>query len=194
MQTPGTIIMLNGTTSSGKSATLSALQRQLAAPYLEAGIDKFLYMLPERWLEWPEWAEVLGDADRAGPVGQQLFSGMHHAIAALARQSNNVLADHVLLDPCWVAECAALYADLPAYLIGLRCPQAVLDAREIARGDRLPGQAKKQNRVAHAHTIYDIEIDTSAHPPDACAAQIIHHISTKPPRAWRALHTTRSGV
>ncbi len=42
----GTIIFLNGTTSAGKTSTARMLQTIMAEPYLEAGIDTFLWMLP----------------------------------------------------------------------------------------------------------------------------------------------------
>jgi chloramphenicol 3-O-phosphotransferase len=39
---PGTIILLNGTSSSGKTSVVRALQEVLNEPFLEAGLDKFL--------------------------------------------------------------------------------------------------------------------------------------------------------
>jgi len=49
---------------------------------------------------------------QAGPLGHQLMSGMHQAIAALAAAGNHVIADHVLIEPAWVQECAQLFAGL----------------------------------------------------------------------------------
>jgi chloramphenicol 3-O phosphotransferase len=186
---PGTIILLNGTTSSGKSSILAELQQTLDGPFLDAGIDKFIWMLPARYLNERElWDTVLGHAAYAGPLGLQLFSGMHHAIAALAWAGNHILADHVLVEPAWVDECARLFHDLPAYLIGVRCPLAVVEQRERERGDRTLGQARKQFERAHAHGLYDFEIDTSLATPAACAAQIRAYLATGPqPSAFRRL-------
>jgi len=39
---PGTIVLLNGVSSSGKTSILKALQGILEEPYLDAGLDKFL--------------------------------------------------------------------------------------------------------------------------------------------------------
>jgi chloramphenicol 3-O phosphotransferase len=184
---PGTVIVLNGTSSSGKTTLLRALQTQLATPYLEAGIDKFIFMLPKRYLDWPLWDDVLGRASEAGEMGHTLFSGMHHAIAALARTGNNVLADHVLVEPAWVRECAELFAELPAYLIGVRCPLEVMNAREAARGDRTLGQAAKQFHKVHAHGVYDLEVDTSVLSVEECAAQIEAFVRNKAPTAFARL-------
>ena len=139
MQPSGTIILLNGASSAGKSSILAQLQRTLDGPFLDAGIDKFIFMLPGRYLNQPLWNEVLGKADEAGKQGHILFSGMHHALAAMAMQGNHLLADHVLVEKLWVEECARLFAGLPAYLIGVRCPLEVLEQCERERKDRTLG-------------------------------------------------------
>jgi chloramphenicol 3-O phosphotransferase len=185
----GTIIILNGASSSGKTSILTALQKRLAEPYLSAGIDKFIWMLPGRYLDRPLWDGVLGLATHAGPLGFQLFSGMHHAIAALARTGNNVIADHVLIEPAWVAECAHLFADLPAYLIGVRCPLEVLESREKDRRDRTLGQARAQYPFVHAHGVYDLELDTSLLSVDECAARIQQRLEDgNPPHAFKRIN------
>jgi chloramphenicol 3-O phosphotransferase len=169
---PGTIILLNGASSSGKTSILSALQDLLPEPYLNAGIDKFIWMLPERYLERPLWDDVLGLATEAGQMGHRLFSAMHQAVALLSRAGMNVVADHVLVEPAWVAQCAALLADLPAYLVGVRCPLDVLEEREKIRKNRTLGQAAAQFPLVHANCIYDLEVDTSQLTPHECARQI----------------------
>jgi chloramphenicol 3-O phosphotransferase len=185
---PPTLILLNGVTSSGKSSLLRALQKRLSEPFLEAGIDKFIFMLPERYLDDPYWDDVLGQASRAGAHGMRLFGGMHAAIEGLLRTGNNVLADHVLIEPAWAADCAARFGDMRAYLIGVRCSLEVIEARERARGDRTPGQARKQFEAAHAYCVYDFEVDTSHELPDACAERVLAFLATgAPPRALREM-------
>jgi chloramphenicol 3-O phosphotransferase len=178
--TAGTIIILNGTSSSGKTSLLEALQEKLTEPYLNAGIDKFIWMLPERYLDRPLWDDVLGLATKVGETGQILFSGMHHAIAALSRTGNNVLADHVLVEPAWATECIELFADLPAYLIGLQCPLEILEAREKARKNRTLGQARAQFEIIHKYCSYDLEVDTSIDSPEVCAEKIIERLKSPP--------------
>lgn len=188
----GTIILLNGTSSSGKTSLVKALQTRLEEPFLDAGIDRFLWMLPSRYLDRPLWDDVLGLAATAGPIGLRLVSGMHYAIAALAHAGNHVIADHVLVEPAWAAECAALLSDLPAYLIGVRCPLAVVEQRERERGNRTLGQARAQFHRVHAHGLYDLEVDTSLHSAAECAAQICAHLQQgSPPTALRQLHARR---
>ena len=184
----GTIIILNGTSSSGKTGILNALQEILDEPYLNAGIDKFIWMLPERYLDRPLWDDVLGLAVKAGTTGHTLMSGMHRAIAALSKTGNNVLADHVLVEPQWVQECADLFCELPAYLIGIRCPLDVLEQREKSRKNRTLGQARAQFEIVHAHGIYDLEVDTSILSVSECALQIKQRIENgAPPTAFKRL-------
>lgn len=182
-----TVIFVNGTSSSGKTSIVRALQRRLEEPFLDMGVDRFIFMLPQRYLERPLWDEVLGKADRPGDTGRVLFSGMHHAIAAVAVAGFNVIADHVFVQQGWVAECARLFAELPAYLIGIQCPLEVLEARECQRKNRTLGQARIQFPVIHKYTVYDLEVDTSLLTPDQCAARIISRLQS-PPSAFKRLN------
>jgi chloramphenicol 3-O phosphotransferase len=184
--TTGKIVFINGTSSSGKTTIIRALQEKLKEPYIEAGIDKFIWMLPKRYLDHPLWDDVLGQADKAGVTGHVLIHGMHHAIVELSRNGINVLADHVLIEPDWVKECVELFADFPAYLIGLQCPLEVLELRERTRKDRTLGQAKLQFPIIHKYTLYDLEVDTSLMDTEACALSILSRLQT-PPFAFKRL-------
>jgi chloramphenicol 3-O phosphotransferase len=188
----GKIIIINGTSSSGKTSLIHCLQNLLEEPYLEAGIDKFIFMLPERYLERPLWDDVLGLASRAGAAGHVLVKGMHQAIRALSLAGVNVIADHVLVEAAWAEECAMLFADLPAYLIGVQCPLEVLEARERSRKNRTLGQARLQFAIIHKYACYDLEVDTSVLSPLECARQIQSRLSVAP-QAFKKLKIQDSG-
>lgn len=173
---PGTLIVLNGTSSSGKSTLGRALQQMHERPMLELGIDRFIWALPPRYLDLPLWDEVLGRAAEAGPVGHRLVTGMHRALAALLDAGLDVVADHVLVEPAWVSDLARVIGERRGWLVAVRCPLAVLEARERERKDRTLGQARKQVDRVHAHGMYDIEVDSSTTPPEQCAAHILSEI------------------
>jgi len=127
---PGQIILLNGTSSAGKSTLAKTLQAALPEPYLHVGIDTMVFALPKRYLNPPFWHEVFryiwppdgrpeGLVIEAGPVGHKLVGGLHRMVAALAGAGNNVVVDHVLLEAAWVRECAELWGDLPALFVGV---------------------------------------------------------------------------
>ena len=173
------IILLNGTSSAGKTSVAKALQHRWDRPLLAIGIDTVVYALPGRWLNPPGWHEVFvytgsGDSLRitAGPLGDRLVAGLHRSVAALAGEGFDVVVDHVLLSAAWVADAAVALAPHRVLSVGVRCPLAEVVRREAARGDRTLGQARAQFEVVHAYAGYDIEVDTSVADPDSCAAEI----------------------
>jgi chloramphenicol 3-O phosphotransferase len=188
----GQVVILNGTSSSGKTTLARALQVAMDEPYLEAGLDRFLWALPARYLntglwhevfryDWPPDGDPAGLVIRPGPVGDKLVAGMHQAVAALARAGNNVVADHVLLDPSWLTDCARALDGCRVLFVGVVCRPEVLEARERARGDRTLGQAGAQVGPVHAHGAYDLEVDTAELDPVA-AADVIRRTLAEQPR------------
>ncbi len=67
-------------------------------PFLDAGLDRFIGMMPERYVEMPTWREMFGQMNRAGPLGNKLVKSMHRAVASLAVTGWNVVTDHVFLE------------------------------------------------------------------------------------------------
>lgn len=184
----GKVIVLNGASSSGKTSILSQLQGLLVEPYLNLGIDKFIWMLPKRYLDRPLWDNVLGLATESGAMGSRLFSSMHKVIQLLSLEGMNVVADHVMVEPEWVGECARLFSPLPAYFVGVQCPLEVLIQREFARKDRTLGQAEAQFPLVHKDIIYDLVVDTSLLSIEECALKIKEYIDLRePPNAFRQL-------
>jgi chloramphenicol 3-O phosphotransferase len=177
-------VLLNGTSSSGKTTLAKSFQRIMDEPYLLIGIDTVVFALPGQYLNPPRWHDVFeyiwhddGSLDiQAGPLGHQLVSGMHQAVAALARTGFNVVVDHVLLDPRWLDDCAEVFADFDLLMVGVRCPLAVLEQRERERKDRTLGQARAQFNRVHTHAVYDLEIDTSLLTPAEGAQKIKQHL------------------
>jgi len=163
-----------------------ALQDLLEEPFLEAGIDKFIWSLPKRYLDRPLWDELLGLADKAGAAGHDLVRGMQRAIQALSKAGCNVIADHMLVEPDWAKDSAGLFADLPAYLIGVQCPLEVLEQRERSHKNRTLGQARLQFPVIHKYTAYDLDVDTSLLSAEECARRIQSRLD-QPPQAFKKM-------
>ncbi len=183
----GRIILLNGTSSSGKTTLVRALQERLPGPWLEIGIDRFVFALPKRYLNQPLWSEVFryvrpdGRDDgpftiETGPLGERLVAGMHRTAAALAESRLDVIVDHVLLEDRWLDDMAALWNGFRVLYVGVRCPLEVVLAREAARRDRTIGQAEAQFAVVHRRAGYDLEVDTSKLAPDEAAGRIAEAI------------------
>ena len=174
------IILLNGTSSSGKTTLAKALQRALPTPYLHIGIDTVVFALPPQYLDPPRWHEVFeyrgsGDDLRitAGPLGHRLVRTLHRMVATASDTGWDVIVDHVLLDPSWAEDAVHTLGRHPLLAVGVRCPLDEVVRRERARSDRTLGQARAQFDAVHAHLRYDLEVDTSRQDPAACAAKII---------------------
>jgi chloramphenicol 3-O phosphotransferase len=179
----GRIVLVNGTSSSGKTTLVKALQAILPDPWLEIGIDRFVFALPKRYLDQPLWSEVFryvrpnGATEgpfriETGALGQRLVTGMHMTVAALAAGGLDVIVDHVLLEDAWLEECRRLWAGSEVTMVGVRCPLPVVIERERARRDRTIGQAEAQFAVVHEGRTYDLEVDTSILTPEEAARHI----------------------
>jgi chloramphenicol 3-O phosphotransferase len=135
--------------------------------------------MPERFWDHPEgltFETVQQDGKpsviiRSGPVAERTFRGMRHAIAAMARQGNNLIVDDVVLEN-EMAEYAALLSGVMLHAVGVFAPLDVLEARERARGDRLIGLARWQYDRVHQGKSYDLELDTSNSTAMECAELI----------------------
>src|SRR6476661_4676445 len=187
----GRIIVINGTSSSGKTTLVRALQAAMPDLWLEMGIDRFAYALPGRVNGLPAWpllfAYVRPDGRSDGPftiettaLGNRFIAGLHATVAALAGSGLNVIVDHVVLEPEWVAEMRRLWAPFEVLFVGVRCPLDVILQREREREDRTIGQAEAQFDVVHRRTSYDVEVDTSVLSPAEAVSRILAALQTLP--------------
>lgn len=177
----GVLILLNGTSSAGKTTLAKALQDTLLTPYLLVGIDTVVFGLPSRYVnEAAYWGEVYQyhyNGDRlAGisiqPYGDKLVRGLHRAVAGLAQGGLDVIVDHVLSEPAWLADLDQTWAGLDLVRVGVLCPIEVAEERERARGNRTLGWARAHADIVHAQIRYDVTVDTSLANPAECAAMV----------------------
>ncbi len=131
----GSIVLLNGTSSSGKSSIATAFQEIMEAPYLHTGIDHYLTRLPMKlhifsdgtfpatapgflWVQ-PDGMSV--SEIRLGPVAYRLLGGMYRAVAAFAAAGNDVIVDDVIWDQRVLKSAVeALYLS-PVLFVAVRC-------------------------------------------------------------------------
>ncbi|MFW6093117.1 MAG: chloramphenicol phosphotransferase CPT family protein [Pseudomonadota bacterium] len=199
----GKIIFLNGSSSAGKTTLAGMLQQILDEPYQHIALDQFRDGMPGRYrgLNSPEGSPgALGlnvvptqlEGERVtridfGSHGEQVLRGMRRAVAAFAREGNNVIIDDLLFKPHYLEDYAHALAGLDAWLIGVRCSLDVVNERESRRSGRFPGTAVSHYHEVHAHGVpYDLEVDTSHATPRACALRIVRRLA-EPPRALAAL-------
>jgi chloramphenicol 3-O phosphotransferase len=166
------IILLNGCTSAGKTSLAMALQACLPGARLRYGIDDGFAMLPLRYHNNAEGFFFTTDAEgfvrlNFGAVGASTLAAYHRAAVAIAVHTD-LIVDDVVLTPALREHWLTLLPD-ETLLVGVHCPLATLERREIARGDRMIGQARGQFGHVHAAMVYDVEVDTGGMAIEACA-------------------------
>ncbi len=189
---PGRVVVLNGTSSSGKTTLAAALQADRVRAgecWIVIGLDDFLAKLPAEWVLIGDHAGAFAEDGivfetidgrverRIGPVGEQLLMAYRRAVGSAARAGLNVIVDEVLLSEAdwrgWQEELRGLE---PVW-VRVQADPEIVDAREHARGDRVVGMARAQHAVVHAHATYDVEVDTGTLDPAAATATVVAALS-----------------
>ena len=151
----GQVVIINGTSGSGKSTTAERFVQRQDDFWLLHGIDHFMAgTLPAKFgHHGPRSAEgnqavPLDPADpdgplkwRAGPLGKAAMGTFHEWAAAASRNGCNIILDHLLIsDPPFLQDLAWRLEGLPALLVTLKPPYEVLMQRvaERAMTKKLP--------------------------------------------------------
>lgn len=205
----GRIILLNGSSSAGKTTLAHAIQLQRPEPWFHLALDQFRDGMPPayRGLNSPPGTPGARGLNvvpgmRAGEpvthiefgdVGRRMLHGMHQAIAAFADAGNNVIVDDLILDNATLSDYLQTLQQHWVLFVGVRAPLDVVTAREARRTGRFPGTASSHFEAVHAHGDYDLEVDTSQSSPDACAARVCELLETAMrPRAFARLRSSPS--
>jgi chloramphenicol 3-O phosphotransferase len=161
----GHIIFLNGASSSGKSSIAKVLQAMMDEPCIHLCIDDYLSAFQDDLWKKPEIVR---------PRWGDIIRGFHASAAAIARAGILVIIDDVLEEePPWVESLIELFDGIKVMFVGVYCPLAELERRELERKNRRPGMARLQFEQVHAQALYDIEVDTSMLSPEECANRIL---------------------
>lgn len=144
----GQIVIVNGTSGSGKSTTCEQFVQRQDDFWLLYGIDHFMAgTLPAKFgHHGPRAAEGIqavpldpADPDgplkwRCGPLGTAAFATFHEWAASASRMGCNIALDHLLMsDPPVLQDLAWRLEGLPALLITLKPPYEVLMERVAQR-------------------------------------------------------------
>ena len=149
MRSQGRIILLNGTSSSGKSTLVEALRLRLE--------PQFHYYASDQ----------LADAGFR-PVDQEVrfryrrafLNGFHRSIAAFAGAGIDLLVEHIVEEQAWAEELRVLLAPFDVFWVGVHAPAAEIERREQLRGDRTLGEGL-YHLETHRFCTYDVEVNTT---------------------------------
>jgi chloramphenicol 3-O-phosphotransferase len=212
----GQIIIVTGTSGSGKSTACELFAKQSNDFWLLYGIDHFLSgTLPAKFgHHGPRchegiFAHPVNEEDPGGPLrwslgpkGEAAFRTLHGWVAAASREGCNIVLDHLAMSdpPVWQLE------GLPVLFVCLKPSYAVLEARVANRTmdkpmpthilgedtvrkivDRLDRLRPWFYETVYANQIYDLTIDTEAHGPEAVVSMIEARLAAGPGTAFDQL-------
>ncbi|MFK0282530.1 AAA family ATPase [Streptomyces sp. NPDC090499] len=177
----GKVILLNGPSSSGKTSIARELLDILDGTWFHLPVDAFHAMRCKR---------EIADDDLQAEIDRTV-KGFHRAVAGMAAGGNNVVVDYLFSRRWRLLDLLDLLVPEDTLLVGVRCPPAELERREIERGDRQRGLAAMQYGQVHSHELHDIDVDTSLHSPRECALRIHRFLPDRPrPTAFETLRRT----
>jgi chloramphenicol 3-O phosphotransferase len=168
------VIVLNGGSSSGKSAIARCLQALLPDPWLAFGTDTLIDAMPASTRTSAAGIEFAPDGEIVvGPQFRALEAAWTAGVAAMAQAGARIIVDEVFLGgPASQQRWKNALGMLPVLWVGVRCESAVAAGREIARGDRVVGMAASQAELVHQGIVYDLEVDTTRTEALECARAI----------------------
>ena len=183
----GKIILLNGTSSAGKSTLCKALKNALGEPFWYIASDQFIEvgMAPTR-------KDKGGEFDW-NDLRPNFFAGFHRVLPAFAGAGNNLIVEHIVELESWLDDLLRLFHGFDVFFVGVHCPLEELERRERERGDRQMGEARYHMKT-HDYCQYDFEVD-SREPAVDNAKRIIGawHGRTNP-SAFERMYHSKFGV
>ena len=176
--TPGQIVILNGTPRAGKSSIATAIQETFDGLWMNLGVDAFKGITPERY-QPAIGLRPGGERPDLEPLIVALYAAMYESIAAHSRLGLNAVVDVGHHDS--YATPRGILADCARRLDGLA------DSAE----DPVPDPVRRWQREVHIPGIYDLEVDTSQLSPAECATTIRQYLDDGPaPTAFQRLAGT----
>lgn len=192
------IIVINGTSSTGKTTTARTLQKIFPKPLFYLGLDLWIsetlcerfwepavriedikhnqenqlgthFLLPHTEHNPTPWPMV-----GSGPASDAAIYVMHQTAVDFYQRGYWVIIDHVFLASRWYQNFMETTKDCQRFLIKFTSEEAILEQREKARGNRMPNVFRALNECIHQNVAYDLLIDTSHTTPLSTAESIMN--------------------
>lgn len=187
------IILLNGTSSSGKTTIAKQLQEKYQGVLLLYGLDTMVQTaFPEKcdYPPYDEQAIQVATSEKEGhqiirlKVSPYMYPVYQTAVKfykMLSEQGYEIIVDEVLFDKKRITPFFEILSDEKVYFIGVKPAKDVVIRREQERGDRLVGLAAGlYDEVYNPLFTYDITLDTGAVSPEEAADRIIQYVRQNP--------------
>jgi len=163
MKETGKVIVLNGTSSSGKTTLAKQLQSKCSDVYLLCSLDGFWNMTPY-------------NIQASSTNFPNMKLALAKSVRALAETGHNVIVDIIFSGHKTYSELTSELNGIKLKVVKVECPLEELKKREIARGDRKIGLATSQFESIHNGVQYDLNVNTLNNSPSECAQKIIESL------------------
>ena len=189
----GHVIVLNGTSSAGKTTLAKAIQTSANEPYQLFAFDQFRDGLPDRFrgLNSPAGSpgyaglNVVAAPDdgvvkayiKLGAHALTMLHGMHQAIASFARTGHHVIVDHYVNHPHAADDLVSTFTGLKTTLVCVICERPELLRRESLRPGRFPGTAETQRDIMNECFQYDLTVDSTHTPATLLADDVLAYVA-----------------
>jgi chloramphenicol 3-O-phosphotransferase len=209
----GQIVLVTGTSGSGKTTTCATFARRAAEPYLMFGLDLLVGTLfPAKYTMFGEKRSEGYSPTQYGPVFIKAMQAMHEMVAAASRVGQSMVVDHLLsIDPPVLQDCIWHMVDVPVLLVCLKPSRDVLEKRVRQRQiDFIPPPIKEAMASAggnvleqlgeelaaatpwlyehvYANDCYDLTLDSSAMSPEQVCECIEQRLRQGPGTAFATL-------
>ena len=162
----GSIMYLNGVTSTGKSSIAEALRQYVDFYYLSDDIFE------DNIIDTPEY----GTKGYWKTLAEAVFL-MYYAATLFSDHGKTVVIDSMLLESEFFAphypRMLEVFREHPLFVVDVYCPLEVCRQRNLSRADRYENQSHEQAIVMAQDVRYDLHLDTNVLSPDQCAREII---------------------
>ena len=160
------IILLNGSSSAGKSTLAKALQALIEDKRKEryeiVSIDDFLKMATDDVIYEDDVYEI------SGPLCEKVME--------VFGTDQGVIIDHVITSERIFNQLTEMLGNYHLWLIHVTCPLEVLQKRELERKDRCLGSAEASYTYLFPKEGYDLTVDTHSMTALECANQIFEKL------------------
>lgn len=178
----GLIVLLNGTSSAGKTSISMELTNQKEILFHHLSIDDFYHNYNDFINnKFPDLKPVRKLDDEV--VGQIIFDpliSMYYAtIKLFSEMGLNVIVDTVIENDKWFNDYLDVLFDYPTLFVGVICSKEELARREQIRGDRRIGLAASQFDKVYSFNEYDLEVNTEELSPTECAEKILSFMKSE---------------
>lgn len=152
----GSIILLNGASSAGKTTLCKNIRDVIPAPFIHFSLDFIMFdadvlpknrNVPELGITWKQ-------------MRPKIFEGFYRCLPAFLSAGNNLLVDIIIEDENQKKRLLELLSPYDAFYEGVHCGLEVLQEREKLRGDRRVGDAEQDFKTVHSFLKYDMEVNS----------------------------------